>query len=984
MGQIIGKFKSRSNTLTYGIIINIATLNTSIPIIDTTDFGVSYAAGFYAGTTISRDTPNICFAPDPIHIEYDFSEVTQHLKIPSATISLISNYDLVQLFGIRETNKAELSSKKPEVTIFLGDDFDNPIFWGHIEEDVFSQPYARKYTEFKFNATDRTSALRYIYAPNSTLCQDDFVSMDLLNAGYSLNFTRSEDHINRYSIGYAYDQSTLFDKDLKFSSDILGGATTIRDDWWTVYDSYEEILKYLNLYALPDAYASWKHNGDYYYAMAWPANYSYHNWNAPYWDSIKPNYTYTATDAAGTDTSLSNSESYSVIKVTCNIEPVEAILKLSEDVNNDKGFYSQYRNGQKYMTEIICLGEGNSAINAFHEELTQGINISNYDGIYKIDNFVYVKQNDAWDFSAGYSGNQREQQDYTTHIQKEQNATYAINQHNILKWMGQNTETYIRPGFVSFGRSKKIDLKDNAVEESISMKDYLYIPIWGIEQHTQYHSLQYKFNRYTAAHPLVKYTPYQNITLTPASDDVINYIIINGKILLNPLQQVTGMKWFNEAEASMNHVMLVGGSNGNPEVQRKYPYLWWLRSTNTYADTMQLLNLAGTDPNYRIVPMPDNDQGAYYTQKFWQCTDIASKTYTQAANDEKWAYGYLDNSKNQQMKFEYVSREDGAVDKVSKIPILKCELKVGDKYCCELSEGIDNFVWLTEAEAAAQNIEPVIYLGIDPKIDDYIIGKEYDIRNSIHYSMNLEGKGMAIPIKSTDHISGKFEFKIITPADPIWEDVSYTAGSFWSHSHWETYYRYIMEKTQAIMIQDLKIEVQTDNALANVEMTTSDNDLVYASDMNPRYSEELDVDLSICSGLSSDECAEYSMKNEISKSYVIDNDTDAPYLGVLDEDDERGEFYTKQEEIICDSLFKECCRPKTIVHTTVKRPLVVGDSQFNVKLTEENIFNHINDVYFISYWDPDKPVKIMKANFNLKDETVECDFKEFDLSLVNL
>lgn len=38
-------------------------------------------------------------------------------------------------------------------------------------------------------------------------------------------------------------------------------------------------------------------------------------------------------------------------------------------------------------------------------------------------------------------------------------------------------------------------------------------------------------------------------------------------------------------------------------------------------------------------------------------------------------------------------------------------------------------------------------LGINPKIDDFIIGQEYSLQNTVKYDMNVDAEGTAIPIK---------------------------------------------------------------------------------------------------------------------------------------------------------------------------------------------------------------------------------------------
>lgn len=950
MSQISGNFKALDSNLTYYITINIYdSINNNYTIQDTVTM------------TGTNNDPHIFFAPDPIVVKRDYSDPFTHVKISTATITLISNINLVETFAMHNTTE-----NKADVNIYLknGSSYEYlSVFRGFIESDVFKQDYAYNYSTFTLNATDQYSFFKYKYNFVKYFTEEEGLCpiMKIPISAFESHGNYQNDYLNDANSNYTpYNMyNTIMGTNLLVNPDVFGARSIVQDDWMTDYEILEEYCKYMNIY-ITNIYMRMGGLQHLYYC-AWPADYGY--------KAIAGHFT--KDDAGSNDTSISNSECYNVIRLTCEIEPVEKLLDFGDDVNTDTGLYSPYRNKQKYMTEIFSCGEGKDASNAFYDMVVENKSTT-YDSAYTIDNYVYILKSDAWDFSRGYTDNQRELYDYTTQIEMG-NDNWGRNQHKILKWMANSN--YIRPAWVAFGRSRKLDLKDDSPVASIKTTKYLYIPIWGTEYHYAQSSLQNKFNDYTAEHPLASYTPYQNITLTPASANVTNYIIISGKILLNPLQQVTGTNW----STGEGFTVMFPTMDTDESVQRIYPRLWYVRSTNVFDDTYNLM-VNASDSNhrtYRTVPHPDNGDGAYYTQKFWSCSDIKEDDYT-AVTNEKWAYGFLDNSSNKQLEYSYAARDDGDggedIDKISKIALLKCELKVGDKYCCEFEDDEDHFEWLTAEEAQTRGVDPVIYLGINPKLGDFIIGTSFPITNTISDIMNLDGEGMAIPIKSTDNVSGAFSFKIIGPMNPVWQDLEYIHATFWRHSRWNTFYRYLMEKTQAIMIENLEIEVQNDNALANVDMTTSDNDLVYASDMNPAYSEIKDIDLKICSGLSSDECHEYAIANDSSKTFVVDNTTNAPYLGEVDQSIQDGEFYIKQEQKIVDSLYKECCKPKTVIHTTLKR---------SNKLNEINFFKHINDLWYVDWWSDSRPVKLINAEFDLKYGMIECDFKEFDTSLIN-
>jgi hypothetical protein len=104
-------------------------------------------------------------------------------------------------------------------------------------------------------------------------------------------------------------------------------------------------------------------------------------------------------------------------------------------------------------------------------------------------------------------------------------------------------------------------------------------------------------------------------------------------------------------------------------------------------------------------------------------------------------------------------KDQSDTDSISKVPVLICEMKIGDKYCVEVSE--NNFLWLTQEQCSTFRnpdgtigVEPVFTLGFNPAIGDYFLCKEWAISNTLHTTSNVDAEGTAIPIRKDDNLSG--------------------------------------------------------------------------------------------------------------------------------------------------------------------------------------------------------------------------------------
>ena len=269
------------------------------------------------------------------------------------------------------------------------------------------------------------------------------------------------------------------------------------------------------------------------------------------------------------------------------------------------------------------------------------------------------------------------------------------------------------------------------------------------------------------------------------------------------------------------------------------------------------------------------------------------------------------------LKYKYTSYSGYSGDEtdvISKLPILACQLKVGDKWCVERldlgekGQGVYEWYTLDEWKTKTQLYQkgydkPYFTIGIDPKTDDMIVGHSYAIQNNIKYTMNVDGSGTAIPIKISDKLNGVPEFTILGPINQMWNEIERIHPSFWRHTSWKDHKFWTLELLDSILVSDLKIELKSDNALFSSKMTTADNDLMYASEMNPKYQDTLEFDLKICTPLTMEECQEKGIKYQQSNSYVLTTNDD-PFYGWGS-----GQKKIKPEELLIDYFYKQYNEP---------------------------------------------------------------------------
>ena len=903
-----GTFNTYDNNQTYNI--TIGSTGVTRQIVDPLDESLD---------DIAASGLVVMFDPDPVTISCDRQDLSKRIIISQATINLLSNQDLTDsLFAT--------SNRSIPVSITLQG---NNVFFGYVDPLQFNQGYAHNWESITITATDPLGALEDIkvnqligITAKTLITPWNLITTILDKVG--VNSINSE-NINATVMGAM--QGTNINMKVFFGSN--------DDDLFSCYDILENVCRYFNLYiGMTDADTA---------LVTCTIN------NAPYGNQIS-NFKQLASDDS---TSLSTDDVYSQVALTCKIEPIEDLI-ISFD---DKDFlYSDYDNAEKYMTEYVSPGEGSDAWNGFYTMINSGA--SSWNEAYTKDHYMYVFRNDLWDFGSGVDKNYVEYLggsiDYTTG----ETTQMTADQRSLLPWL----TTPCRAALVGFASGNEIPANNlnygSPKKSSLSMDKCLIISTMG-----HYDNSQTTLDAYesilNASKPICKYRGIDASILTPPDEKTINFIVISGSILLNPLQRLTGPNWSTDTAKLTNY---------------------WDVCKDEFKVTVDAWQKGGMNLKYHTVPNPKNGDGAYYNQ-FW----YYGSNY--AGSGTNGVYGFLDNDENKMLKYEY--SKGGQYDQISKMPVLCCQLSVTHTekredpqtheeievevktYCVErldLGENGSNvFEWITEEDLENdpeyQNIGPFFTIGIDPNQDDYIIGQKHQISNSIDFSMNLDKTGTAIPIKSTDHLNGTIEFSILGPYNAVWDEYS----KFYFKSFSEGVVQSVRSKSvlgncQSIMLSNLKIEMTSNNGGINRAKTSEDKDLVYVSNMNPAYIENLEEDINICTPLTTEQAQAMGIKIQQSNSYIYNTDS-TPFYGFTS-----GNEKVKPEYCYVDYMYKEYNRPARIFETQLK-----SAAFYNGMYGNSMNYEMLNS-YFTGL--PIGESRLMSYNSSLKYKTLDVKFRQ--------
>ena len=479
------------------------------------------------------------------------------------------------------------------------------------------------------------------------------------------------------------------------------------------------------------------------------------------------------------------------------------------------------------------------------------------------------------------------------------------------------------------------------------MSNYLYISLNGNEDDTENGHYPTDEQIHSAS-PLIEYTGQnQAITLSPSDDTTVNYIVFSGKMYYQPIQYESTSRTeltFEEIEAGKNNVLVKTGS---------------------YEDCLKN-GVGRTEHKTYINVLRGTDNTGYYTRKFWTpdepTTSNSAPYMTSGINIGVPRNNYVVRN----FKYNYSTTTDGkdAVDRYKKLPMIECEMTVGNKRLIETNidqYGNSTFKWVeigSEPTDSFGNKITTFSLGCNPQLEDYIVGTEFDMQNTVTTNMNLNTEGTAIPIRKSDALSGKIDFKILGPVNLTWDDITRRHPSFWHHTKWTTKTKFILAHAENLIIKDFACKIHTDNGGLEQDQ---DKDLIYISDMTHNYIKAKDdITMKINTLLTSEEAYHLGVKNTVNLSSAIDMTTNLPLYGISKNGvSESIDVNHKPEKFYVDAYYNEYSKPKVILNT-----------QFH----DLDIFNRFS-IFNFKYFN-DKAFYPINVSYNLMDDTVDLKLKE--------
>lgn len=820
---------------------------------------------------IGTEKADVYFSEDPAEIENEVNDTFDVLLRNSAKIRLLCGNLITNLFST--------SCRDAVVNIYKND---TCIFAGFIEPQTLSQPYNNRWDELELNCIDALSALQYskyknvgalgvIYAfVKAEAAQRSFydIATEILQG-----VTEGLDILGNQNIKFWYDGSKAVDaqtanryrvlRQLSISDLLFMGDD--ESDVWQQDEVLEELLKYLNLHIVQDGFN--------FYIFSWESVKA--TPDKIIWHDIVANSTKTTAQQAVTialanvadcDTTISIGDVYNQLLLTAKVEDIESVIESPLD---DDLLDSPYINKQKYLTEYSSDGEGKTAYNAFnamtHDQKTT------YGAGAITDWYVQVMRNKQWTFPM--KGNT--DIDIVDYFGSE-----GTNQHALPDWLGQAPGAAIMAlGSVKMNTAND----DNSPTSKVNMTNYLVVSVNG-------NGIDNDENKtYPSEADIQKNIPYAVYTgnkaggvFSPSDDKTTNYIVLSGKVILNPIMRQTNT-YTNLHNKEWHGGLPIG-------LKENEIYVW-----------------------HQTVPSRANGDGRYYTRQYWQAETPDKEVSWHEGADS----GFCPYTGEGPLEYEFkYSAVGDSTDTISKVAVLACMLVIGDK--CVVETGTDgqttDFVWQkykerSECQSDDEYYQQCFTIGFDPKIGDKLVGTEFSIQNNIDYKMGIDAEGIAIPITKGDKISGQVRFMILGPVNATWDVITRRHPTFFRHTKWSSSSVPLLAHVSSILIKSFEVKVYSDNGL--ISNGNDDNDIIYMSDTKETFvNKKDDLEFKINSALTAAECAKLGVSNTVKLSTPLNISTGD---GVLEVYDRNGNVKAKPEQIYVDSYYTEYHKPRIVM-----------------------------------------------------------------------
>ena len=871
--------------------------------------------------SINEEGCGIYFAGDePVSIIQDVENEFQHILSKQCTINLICEDYMGDLFFADNARDVSVTVIK---YVNTGQSMQRvTMFYGYLEPITFSQGFAHKLESFTLTANDVLGTLEYLTYKDITLSTYAEAKQNATNVSFQEMLFDILDGANLIW----YDQSkgtemarvaSVF-SDLGIFESYLLGETY--DDLWTKQAVLDEILRYLNLHIIQE--------GSEFYIFDWETMMfgTSSNWinlkngrtklRQGYFISLeKENY-------AGSDTNVTVAEVYNQIQVTDELESIETVIESPLDSNSLKSFY---RSKFNYMEEYIAEGEGTTASQAFLTMVSGGA--TDFENAKQFNWKVQPMYNVNWKLNTSTG-------DINDLIEYDSNGN-AINAYKLPLYVNQNPFT---PLIMKCGYEEKKKATDNSPTGKIDMDPYLFISVRGndIDPNDDPYSPRPTvddLSTLNARGPIMEYTSTQSGGTFSPADDGTNYLVFSGKMLLLP------RVWESDHYLNVN--------DGFGSTDGKHKTVFTNASRHYDGDGGFWYWSFGPVNSDKMENKDDNKNRRYYTRKFLKDNGELLQERSELPLDPQYdiydtthAHAYYDYSETidslamwtedkglKQLNYKYSSIGHNT-DTISKLPILECELIIGNKRLVEHDMdqyGNSLFSWVDVSSGILQTYiddngveqtysKTTFSLGINPKTEgdgDFIIGTEFDLQNTIDDSYNIDAEGTAIPIHRSDALSGKVEFRILGPINLTYDEITRRAPDFWHHTKWTTNSKDVLSHCESIIIKDFEAKLYTDGATDDA----GDNDLIYVSDETDRYvSKNDDTTFKFITQLTKDEAFEKGLSNTVNQNAVVDMTSNLPLRSIYNAN---RDTTAKPEEHYVDQYYRIFSTPKITMETTL-------------------------------------------------------------------
>lgn len=845
-----------------------------------------------------KDSP-VKIAYDSIEISYDIDDMFSAILKKRMSINLTSRIYLGDIIFSDKIREVSVEVKKNNVCIFKG----------YVEPYTYSQPFAAVWEEFTVNCIDSLGILEYDYLVKHTHWADFIARED--TPSFKDYFEIIFPDLKVYYDGSKTisNNTSVFDGIGITYTPFLGDDP---DDMMTNEEVTEEILKYLNLHIIQE--------GEDLYVFDWNTiknagqNVVFTNiFDSE--DTVTKDLSkkiITKDSYNSDDTNVSMSETYNQISLKADLDFIDTVLDNPVDKDSIM-FYSNYK--QLWLSEYISPGgtSDRSSNNTFVDIIKQGYDHYKYinndnDNWFRRDWFFKLAYNPNWKLQWGGT-------DINEWIERDENDK-VINQHRLLECM--RGYKYF-PILISCGKNEEYLNKNNQsmlsatgdVKGKITLDNYIVISCngqWEMNDLDSLEEIQESINQACGYDPvnntwqgILEYVGNSSFALTPGDEETTNYLVLKAKITLNPIKKKS------------NTAYIVTGPHGG-----------WYKIYNYGTDDttfqQQIDNIDALEEGTVRFFTDENNIGKY-AQQFFSAVNPGDEEVSEPT--KLMLYPYCSDDKDcRYLAYNYSAHWDDT-DRIDKLPVLECELKIGDKYLVETYLDEDKqkplYGWYTEdnlpyvkidAEHTAQ--KRTFSIGFDPSIGDLIIGKEYDISNNVNAKISDE-KGLAIPINYNDKVNGKLSFKILCPINQQWNEITRRHPTLFRSTKYSDNYYNLWNYVSSILIKDFEINVISDNKGSDV--AGSQQDVVYISNETTNVIEKKDdIEFKVCTKPTTQELIDRGIDTNIANNTTVNLSTNESIESITDNTQN---VTNRPERLYVDQYWNIYSSPKTIVETTL-------------------------------------------------------------------